>query len=235
MSSTRLPGKIMKRVLDKSLLEFHVERLRQVKEAEELVVATTNNSVDDTIVDMCDHLGVSSFRGSEEDVLSRYNEAAREFQADIVVRVTSDCPLIDPAVVDRVIRAYKSSASGEVYASNTIQRTYPRGMDCEVFSSVVLDEAAREATEPSDREHVTPFIYRHPERYGLLNVKYDLDCSRYRWTVDTPEDFELIKRILEALYPDKPEFGLEDILRVMEDNPDWIELNRHVVQKAIRE
>jgi spore coat polysaccharide biosynthesis protein SpsF len=235
MSSTRLPGKIMRKVLGKSLLEYHIERLQQVKEVEEAVVATTNNSVDDTIVDMCEHLRVSSFRGSEEDVLSRYHAAASEYHADTVVRVTSDCPLIDPAVVDQVIRAYKSRKSGEVYASNNLRRTYPRGMDCEVFSFEVLAEAAREATEPSDREHVTPFIYRQPERYGLINVTYDRDCSNHRWTVDTPEDFELIKRILENLYPDKPAFTLEDILRLMEDNPDWLELNRHIVQKAIKE
>jgi len=235
MSSTRLPGKIMKQVLGRSLLEYHIERLKRVKETENLIVATTDKSVDDTIVDMCENLGVSSFRGSEEDVLSRYHEAASEFRADTVVRVTSDCPLIDPAVIDQVIRAYKSRKSGVVYASNNLRHTYPRGMDCEVFSFDVLAETAREATEQSDREHVTPFIYRQPERYGLISVTYDRDCSKHRWTVDTPEDFELIKRILEALYPDKPEFTLEDILRLMEDNPDWIELNRHIVQKAIKE
>lgn len=231
MASTRLPGKILKTVLGKPLLAYQVERLRRVQQADSLVIATTVEPQDDAIVSLCDKLKVNAFRGSEEDVLSRYYEAAREEKADAVVRVTSDCPLIDPALIDTVISAFKKSDNKPDYVANTLQRTYPRGCDCEIFSFAVLEQADREATERPDREHVTRFFYRHPERFRLENVAYTKDYSQHRWTVDTPEDFELIRHMLEALYPIKPEFTLQDCLDLMAQHPDWAEINRAVVQK----
>ena len=231
MGSTRLPGKVLQKVLDKSLLEYQLERLARAGEADELVVATTVNPIDQPIVDLCDQHGVAWFRGDEEDVLDRYYRAALERGADAVVRVTSDCPLIDPAVVDGVVRAYRDNSEKVDYVANTLQRTYPRGMDCEIFSSKVLAEAEQHASG-SEREHVTMYIYRRPERYRLLNVSHSTDESQYRWTVDTPEDFELIRRMIEALYPESPRFTLEDCLSLIKAHPGWSQLNQHIRQKA---
>ncbi len=232
MTSTRLPRKVLKEVLGKSLLEYHVERLLQVTNADEVVVATTTNDTDVPIVELCGKLGVACFRGSEEDVLSRYYGAALEFGADVIVRVTSDCPLIDPAVIDRVIGRFVERQPEVDYVANTLERTYPRGMDTEVLTFAALDEAHREATETPDREHVTRFVYMHPERYRMQNVAFESDQSGHRWTVDTPEDFELIRLMLEAFYVAKPRFTLEDCLEVSSQHPEWSKINKQVKQKA---
>jgi len=233
MTSTRLPGKVMLEVLGKPLLEYHVERLKRVSLADELVVATTTNDTDQPIVDLCEKLGVKFFRGSEEDVLSRYYYAACEYNADAVVRVTSDCPIIDPEIVGRVIEVFLQSYPKYNYVSNGLKRTYPRGMDVEVFSFSTLKEAYYEALEPQEREHVTPYIYRRPERYSLLNVAHEIDQSNYRLTVDTLEDFSLIKLILENLYLSDKYFNLQDCLNLLENNPDWIKINNFIKQKDV--
>lgn len=231
MASTRLPGKVLKKVLDKPLLEYQVERVRRVKSAEEVVIATTVNDGDRAIVECCDRLAVPCFRGSEQDVLSRYHAAAAAFHADVVVRLTADCPIIDPHVVERVIRHFIGNAAGLDYVSNCLKRTYPRGMDTEVFPFGILETACREATDPADREHVTPFIYRQPGRFRLANVAYHEDASRHRWTVDTTEDFALIRRIIETLYPRDPEFRMEDVLGLFDRDPGLFRINAHVEQK----
>ena len=232
MASTRLPGKVLKKVLDKPLLEYQIERLKRIKYADELVVATTSNDTDDPIVDLCKRLSVCYFRGLEEDVLGRYHGAATVFQADAIVRVTADCPIIDPRVIAKAIRFYLEHQYEYDYVSNTLIRSYPRGMDTEIFSYQVLDDAFHEATEPSDREHVTPFIYKNPQRYRLADVTYSEDRSRHRWTVDMQEDFELIRKIIERLYPQKPEFSLEDVLNLLENYPEWSRLNAHIEHKS---
>jgi spore coat polysaccharide biosynthesis protein SpsF len=235
MASTRLPGKIMKEVLGKTLLEHQIERLRRVKQADKLVIATTDHGEEQPIVDLCERLEVDSFRGSENDVLSRYYGAATQYGADMVVRITSDCPLIDPAVVDGVIDHFQRRHSEVDYASNTFpELTYPRGMDTEVFSYRALKEAYQEAVDLPEREHVTIFIKRRPERYRIVNLPYRQDVSRHRWTVDTPEDLELIARILTALYPQNPEFTLEDCLDLLKKHPEWEEINGEVRQKLVK-
>jgi spore coat polysaccharide biosynthesis protein SpsF len=233
MSSTRLPGKVLKPVLRKPLLAYQVERLRRVERADTIVLATTTNEVDNVLVDFARDHGLACYRGSEDDVLSRYHEAAEEAGADVVIRVTSDCPLIDPSVIDKVIADYTQAQPNCDYASNTIRRTYPRGMDCEVFSSKALDAAHAEAVESTDREHVTPFIYRHPERFTLRNVEYTSDESHHRWTVDTDQDFALVSRILQQLYPECPKFTLEDCLAQLAKHPDWARINASVPQKVL--
>jgi spore coat polysaccharide biosynthesis protein SpsF len=235
MASTRLPGKIMKEVLGKTLLEHQIERLRRVKQADKLVIATTDHGEEQPIVDLCERLEVDSFRGSENDVLSRYYGAATQYGADMVVRITSDCPLIDPAVVDGVIDHFQRRHSEVDYASNTFpELTYPCGMDTEVFSYRALKEAYQEAVDLPEREHVTIFIKRRPERYRIVNLPYRQDVSRHRWTVDTPEDLELIARILTALYPQNPEFTLEDCLDLLKKHPEWEEINGEVRQKLVK-
>ncbi|MBN3905794.1 MAG: glycosyltransferase family protein [Nostoc sp. NMS1] len=229
MTSTRLPGKVLKKVLDKSLLEYQIERLKRVKLADEIVIATTINRKDLPIIELCDRLSIPYFRGSEEDVLARYYQAAKEHHADVVVRITSDCPLIDPQLIDKVIQFYLEYEYD--YVSNCLQRSYPRGMDTEVFSFLALQQAFVEATAQPDREHVTAFIYMHPERYRLGQIIYSENQSLHRWTVDTADDFELIKRIIEALYPQIPKFTLEDCLDLLRQYPDWSLINAHVEQK----
>ncbi|MCK4858639.1 MAG: glycosyltransferase family protein, partial [candidate division Zixibacteria bacterium] len=192
MRSKRLPGKVLKTVLGKSLLEYQTERLRRVTLADKIIIATTTNTTDQPLVEFCQQHSLPCFRGSEEDVLGRYCGAAASHEVDVIVRVTADCPLIDPKVIDKVIRCYLDSQGSFDFVSNTLARTYPRGMDCEVFPALLLEEIEREATAPPDREHVTPFFYRHPDRYRLGNVTHESDQSRHRWTVDTHEDLELI-------------------------------------------
>jgi spore coat polysaccharide biosynthesis protein SpsF len=235
MTSTRLPGKVLKKVLGKTLLEYLAERLRRVELADGFVIATTTNDTDEPIVAMCRQLQVPCTRGSELDVLSRYYEATCLHAADVVVRVTSDCPLIDPAVIDHAIRFYHEHRSQYDYVSNALTQSYPYGMATEVFSFKVLEEAHREATAEPEREHVTPFLYTHPERYRVGHVVHPENLSHHRWTVDTPEDLELVTRITEALYPHKPEFNMQDILALLEKHPDWVEINAHVHQKKLGE
>jgi spore coat polysaccharide biosynthesis protein SpsF len=232
MSSTRLPGKVLKHVLGKPLLMYQVERLQRVEQSDAIVLATTTNEADQVLVDFAQAHELACYRGSEEDVLSRYQEAAEEAAADVVIRVTADCPLIDPAVIDEVIATFTQSQPDCDYASNTIRRTYPRGMDCEVFSRKALDIAHAQAVQAADREHVTPFIYRHADRFALRNVEYGSDRSYHRWTVDTIQDFALVNRILEHLYPENPNFTLEDSLDLLARHPDWARINASVRQKA---
>ncbi|WP_156895636.1 cytidylyltransferase domain-containing protein [Massilia putida] len=204
MGSRRLTGKALMPVAGRPMLGHLIDRLRQVHRADGIVVATSAAPDDDAIVSFCESQAVAVFRGSEEDVLSRYAAAAKYTCADVVVRVTADCPLIDPAIVDRVIGTYLTSRDLQ-FVSNTIERTYPRGMDVEVFSRAILEEAQRCAVDPYDREHVTPFIRRALEGSPLVcNVAGDQPLNKYRITVDYPSDYENVKALVES--------GLSDFL-----------------------
>lgn len=233
MGSTRLPGKVMLRVLDKPLLGFLLDRLKEVKECDAIVVLTTTEAIDDAIEDFCYTNKVACYRGPEEDVLARYYQAAVLRSPDAIVRVTADCPLIDPEVIDLVIRTYKTNFPNHDYISNSLERSYPRGLDAEIFSFRVLDEAYHKAKADFEREHVTPYLYRHPELYHLKNVKSAEMLSHHRWTVDTKEDFLLVKLILEHLYPSNPHFRTKDVLELLQRHPDWININAHVKQKNL--
>jgi spore coat polysaccharide biosynthesis protein SpsF len=233
MGSTRLPGKVLRTAAGKPFLEHHLERLRRVKGAQAVWVATTVLPQDDPIVELCTRVGVPYFRGSEDDVLARYHGAASEAAAQVVVRVTSDCPLIDPAIVDTVIARLSSDPARPDYVSNTLVRSYPRGLDCEAFRFEVLEEAHRLATRSEEREHVTPYIYWRPERFRIQQEVSPVDLSCNRWTVDTPEDEELVRRLLEAALRANPRFGLPELLQVIEAHPDWPQLNAHIEQKVI--
>lgn len=225
MGSTRLPGKVLKDIAGRPMLSYQMERLRRVKRAERIVVATTDQPADDAVERFCQKEKIACVRGSEHDVLARYHLAIERFPADVVVRITADCPLIDPAIVDEAIAAYEPD-----YVSNMLETTYPYGMAVEVFSAQALREAHREAKDPAEREHVTPFIYRHPKRYRLRSLTMAPNLSHHRWTVDTPEDFELVSRLLKTL---KPHFTLQDVLAVLDEHPDWCAINAHVEQKAL--
>jgi spore coat polysaccharide biosynthesis protein SpsF len=231
MNSTRLPGKILHKVLDKPLLAYQIERVRRTKFIDEIIIATTINDCDESIVAVCRELNVSYYRGSECDVLTRYYEAASIYRADVIVRLTSDCPVIDPEIVDQVISHYLFHPDKVDYVSNILHRSYPRGMDTEVFSIEALRIAHHEALLEQEREHVTPYFYNNPERFHLDSIEYASNESRHRWTVDTAEDFQLIKNLIEALYPNKPDFTLKDMLLLMDENPSWFEINAYVKQK----
>jgi len=234
MTSTRLPGKVLLPVLGKPLLEYQVERLRRVRLSDDLMIATTENETDEPVVELCRRLRVAYFRGPEDDVLSRYFGAALEMKADNIVRVTADCPLIDPEIIDQVIDVFKSHRDQFDYVSNTLRQTYPRGMDAEVLPFNILKEAYAEAVQAEEREHVTPFIYLRPERYRLGSVANEVDYSPYRLTVDTGEDFQLIRLLIEKLYPGNPLFNLQDIMNLLLANPEWVAINSQVEQKKLR-
>lgn len=234
MTSTRLPGKVLMPVMGKPLLEYQIERLQRVRRADDIIIATTTNDTDQPIAHLAERLGIKVFRGSEEDVLSRYFGAAKENGLEVVVRITSDCPLIDPAVVDDVIGAYLENTENCDYVSNCLNRTFPRGMDTEVFPFSLLEKVYLEVKEQTCREHVTSYIYEESQRFRLLNVAFQRDESHQRWTVDTLEDFKLIEHILETLYLIKPLFELEDVLALMSAHPNWFEINSHIEQKTLR-
>ncbi|MEK4285474.1 MULTISPECIES: cytidylyltransferase domain-containing protein [Ureibacillus] len=232
MGSTRLPGKIMKEVKGKPLLLYQLQRLKASRLIDEIVIATTIEEQDNVIETFCKNFGVSYYRGSELNVLERYYETAVNFHADIIVRITSDCPIIDPEIVDKTIQYFLDSKKYD-YVSNTIKRTYPRGLDVEVFSYSALKEAFHHAYLERDREHVTPYIYMNKDKFNIGTVCNSVDYSKYRWTVDTQEDFELIKLILEHLYFKNPYFTMFDVIELMERNPSWFNINAHIEQKKI--
>jgi spore coat polysaccharide biosynthesis protein SpsF len=233
MTSTRLPGKVLLPLGGEPMLSRLIERLKRVRRAHAIVIATTINATDNAIVALCERLGVICHRGSEHDVLARYADAARAVHASVVVRITSDCPLIDPALIDEAIARFEQ---GDVdYVSNMLPPTWPYGMAVEVFSAQALAEACAEATQPAEREHVTPFIYAHPERFRLHNLASPTDLSGQRWTVDTLEDYELVKRLFDAVHPSHPDFTLADLLATMQAHPDWLAINQHVRQKSATE
>jgi spore coat polysaccharide biosynthesis protein SpsF len=230
LGSTRLPGKVLKPLAGQPMLARVVERTRRAKRVHETAVATTGAAQDDPIADLCASRAWPFTRGSEGDLLDRYHAAAIEHRADAVVRVTSDCPLIDPGIIDRVVDAFEKGNCD--YSSNTLEpRTFPRGLDVEVVGFQALDRAWREDTNPQWREHATPYIYRHPERFRLRPVRNDRDLSFHRWTVDTPEDYELTRRIYDHFRDDR--FAWTDVLKVLDEHPDWVQINRHVQQKSV--
>lgn len=230
VGSTRLPGKVLLPLLGEPVLTRVVRRAARARSVDAVVVATTTEPADDAIVELAEREGWLIERGSQDDLLDRYVQAARRHAADVVVRITSDCPLIDPAVIDETVHAFEASHCD--YASNTLEpRTYPRGLDVEVVTIAALERAWREDADPALREHATPYLYRHPELFRLLRVAAQVDGSAHRWSIDTPEDYDLVSRIYDALGRD--DFGWREALAVVEAHPGWADINRHIVQKTV--
>jgi spore coat polysaccharide biosynthesis protein SpsF len=232
MGSTRLHGKVLLDLGGATVLARVVRRLERSQQIGKIVVATTTAPADEAIVGECERLQVSSFRGSEDDVLDRYFQAARLYPAGTVVRITSDCPLIDPTLVDETIRVFGDEHAD--YASNVSPRTYPRGLDTEVFTYSALERAWREARAPYEREHVTPYLYEHPETFRLASLSGDVDHGHYRWTLDTPEDLELLRTIYSR-FDNRDDFRWQDAIALIEREPELAELNSQVLQKSLRE
>jgi spore coat polysaccharide biosynthesis protein SpsF len=232
MGSTRLPGKVLKDLAGRPMIAHVLERVRGIEGVDDVWVATSALPLDDPLVRQVEASGLATvFRGSELDVLGRFAGATLAARADVVVRITADCPLLCPSVSARVVRRLSEPSVCD-YASNSLTRTYPRGLDTEAFTVEALVEAAQNASEAWDREHVTPFIYRHPDRFSICQVYDSEDHSSHRWTVDTAEDFELVRRIYAELWrPDRPVFEYDEILACLAGHPDWLSLNQHIQQR----
>lgn len=232
MGSTRLPGKVLMDVGGETVLGRVVRRLSRAKLITEVAIATTDSAADDAIVSEAKRLGLRCFRGAEQDVLSRYLGAAEAFAADVVVRVTSDCPLIDAEVADQVLREFFSAHAD--FAYNDVEHSFPRGLDVEVFSREAFHKAALSANRQYQREHVTPVFYERPDIFKTAIVHADRDFSRYRWTLDTPDDLQLIRTIYSH-FSNNVEFTWRDVVALMEKSPDLARMNAHVAQKSIHE
>lgn len=234
MGSTRLSGKIMKDIKGRTVLSHVIERVNQSNIIDEIIIATTVEERDNVIEDEALKCGAKVYRGSEEDVLSRYYLAAKENNIDIIVRVTSDCPVIDANVIDEIINFYLEEKYDIVTnaGSDLSQRTFPRGLDTEVFSYEVLKDAFNNGREKYQREHVTPYIYEQSKKVHYF--KNDVNYSMYRWTLDTEEDFELISEIYNRLYKGTHDFYLQDIVKIFKQEPKLFTINAHIEQKKIK-
>ncbi len=235
-SSTRLPGKILKELPFASgitVLEQVIRRLKQSKKLNEIIVATTVEKSDNKIVNIAEKEKITCFRGSQEDVLSRYYLAARENNLDMVVRATSDCPCHDSEIIDLII---EECIQAEVdYATNSFKKTYPRGLDVEVFNFDSLEKSHKNACEDYEREHVTPYIYRNPTIFKIIQVEATrhLYAPEIRITLDTEEDYALLCSVFDYLYPQNKFFNTEDIIKLFNEKP-WLKLiNKKSVQKKI--
>jgi spore coat polysaccharide biosynthesis protein SpsF len=232
MGSTRLPGKVLKDLGGDTVLARVVSRTRRATLLNEVVVATTVLPADDMIVRECARLKVAYFRGDELDVLDRYYRAAQEFAAAAIVRITADCPLIDPELTDATIRAGLDQKAD--YATNSLVLTYPRGLDVEMFTAAALERAWSAASEEYQRVHVTPYLYEHPELFKVVSITDEADHSQCRWTLDTAEDLEMIRAIYQH-FGNRDDVRWNEVLDLMENQPDLAALNSQVRQKALRE
>lgn len=224
MGSTRLPGKVMMDLAGKPMLARVVNRVCEAQRVEKVVIATTLHSADENIINLCKEHNWSWFRGKEADVLDRYYQAAKHFRAEVIVRLTADCPLLDAVLIDRVIDTFYTGNYD--YVSNVTNRTYPKGLDTEVFGWSTLERAWQEAMLEPEREHVTPYMRNHPELFRVANVEQDVDLSHLRWTLDKPEDLEFMRAVYS--YLESPTAGMEDVLAILDQYPELSKINAHL-------
>ncbi len=232
MGSTRLPGKVLAEIAGQPMLTRVVERVSRARTVNLVMVATTTSPIDNVVEDHARRLGVPVFRGAENDVLSRFHGAATSCGADLVVRVTSDCPLIDPDLIDRVASALIEAKPRAAIAANMIHRSFPRGLDVECIWGADLARLHEIAHEVHQREHVLPYAYEHPDEFPSVSVTDPVDRSWMRWTVDTSEDLEFVRRVADSLRPEQTSWL--SVLDVLDRHPEWLEINRHIVQKSGR-
>lgn len=232
MTSSRLPGKVLMPAMGKPMLEHLIDRLRAVPSIDEIVIATTINDADQPIVNFARTLGVSVFRGSENDVMARVIGAAESVNADVIVEITGDCPIIDPDIVEQTIRMYNCHDAS--YVSNAHIRSYPDGMDAQVFSLETLRRSAAITNDQLDREHVTLHIRNHPEIFSQVHLVAppSLHQPELGLTLDENEDYKLLSKIIEKLAPGDPLFSCADVLELLALNPDWTQINQHVQRKG---
>jgi spore coat polysaccharide biosynthesis protein SpsF len=230
MTSTRLPGKIFKEINDKPILQYHIERLQQT--GIDIVIATTTNETDNCVCEFAKKHAIKFYRGSENNVLSRFYETAKKYKFDIIIRVTSDCPLIDPHLIRNSVEKYLQLSNPNLYMSNGIERTFARGFDFEIFSFQQLDEVFHNATNESDMEHVTPYIWKNRSgKVAFYHLKQSVNNSGLRITVDTSDDFKLIKILIEKYNADK--LSYIEIENILLEHPELTALNAHIEQKKV--
>ena len=250
MDSARLPGKVLVDIQGRPMLEWVVMRTQQAKAVDTVIVATTKDPSDNAVVEFCEVRGYLYYRGSTRDVLDRYYQAAREYQGEVVVRVTGDCPVIDPSVIDQTIDGFwgradwrhlveqnKTCLPAYDFAANRLPppwgRTFPIGLDTEVCSFTGLEQAWGQATLQHHREHVMPFFYDQPERFRIKLINHDVDYGSLRWTVDTLEDLRLLREIV-GYFNGQDDFTWLDVLKAVEQHPEWIQINAAVAAKDYR-
>jgi len=234
LGSKRLPGKIFKILAGKPMLWHVVDRLSHAKMLDKIIIATTTLSEDDQVEQFCISNNISFYRGSSNDVLSRYYETAKLYNAGIVIRITSDCPVIDPYLIDSMLLQFNEEDHID-YMSNSLHRTFPRGLDAEIFTFASLEKTYNEANLDYEHEHVTPYIYNNPDKFIVKNYANEKDLSNYRWTVDTAEDLMLIDEIYKNLYRKDKIFLFKDILQLIESRPELAKINQDIKQKKLGE
>lgn len=223
MGSTRLQGKILKKICGKEILLHIVDRIKECKLIDKIVIATTEKSSDDEVEAFCKRNNIEYFRGSEDNVLERFFKCADKHNADIIVRVTADDPLKDPKVIDKGLSIFLDNKYD--YVSNTIKPTYPEGIDIEIFSFQALIKAFNEASLESEKEHVTPYIWKNAEKFNVYNFENNVDLSYMRWTLDTEDDFNFINKIYQELYQDNKMFYMQDVIDLLNLKPELMEIN----------
>lgn len=236
--SSRLPGKVLLDLEGRTVLERVIERARRSKYADETIVVTTINMEDLKIVKVCADNGIRVFCGSEDDVLDRFYQVAKLLVPENIIRITADCPLMDPEMIDMVIE--KHMKEGSDYTSNCIIESYPDGLDVEVFKFSALEKAWSDARLKSEREHVTPFIRNNPAVFNISSLKSEIDLSEKRWTLDNPEDYEFITKVYQGIFPKNSNFGMKDVLDFIKENQDIEGLNSNITrnegyQKSLKE
>ena len=234
MGSTRLPGKVLKKIKGKPMLQYTIESLRNCELLDQIIVATSNLRKDDAIEEFSEEVGVDLFRGSEKNVLSRYYHAAKENNADVVVRITGDCPLIDYQITDQVIQLYLDNKKEVDFASNNLERTFPRGVDVSVFSFFALEMAYKNSTLKAEKEHVTPYITEtHIDEFKLINYEAQEEYRHpdIRITVDEKDDFKLVKKIVNKI--ENEPITLDDVIELLTQNQELLKINSHVKQKKV--
>ncbi len=237
IGSTRLPGKVMLNLDEKNpVLHYVLEQLRSCKLIDKIIVATTTLDEDNVIENFADTMDVDVFRGSSSDVLDRYYQCAKKFSIDTIIRITADNPLIDPTIVDDLIKKFTSNSYD--YLTNAYVRTFPYGTEVEIFSFKALEKAWKNATKPSEREHVTPYFYNNPDNFKIFNVEYSKNISNLRWTIDRKNDLSLVKSIISKIK--KRPILMNDILNLFSKEPELFEINRnHILnegyQKSLKE
>jgi len=234
MASTRLPGKVLMDIEGRPMLWHIIDRLKASKLLEAIIVATSADAKDDLIYDFCHKESLDVYRGSQDDVLDRYYRAAKSYNLDLVVRITGDCPLIDPSIVDRTIQVFLDAMPNSDVATNCIKRTYPRGLDTEVFSFSLLENMWKNAKKDYHREHVTPYIYEHLDILNISSTENKEDLSCLRWTVDEESDMEFVRQVYKKLYQDGKIFFMKDVLNLLREESHLSSINRCVKQKVAK-
>ena len=234
MGSERLPGKVLMGIVGKPMLWHVINRVKHSKYINKIIIATTTNKDDDQIEDFCKKYNIDFYRGSEDDVLARYYLVTKNWQIDAIVRITADCPLIDPQIINKVISKYFKNKNNLDGASNTIKYTYPRGLDTEVISFRTLERVWKEAKKDYQREHVTIYIYEHLDQFKMYSVENKENLSSFRWTVDEEKDLEFVRAVYKKLYQERKIFLMNDVLNLLEREPHLKEINKNIKQKNIK-